>query len=399
MSAFATRRASVVAALLGALVLLAAACGGGDHPDLAATDDSTPAVDGTGGDEPGATTSTTIDPALACVGQMPLRERAGQTFAIAIDGGALSSEAQRVAELGAGAVILQRPNPSGLVEGIAEVKAASSIPPLVMVDEEGGESQVLRDVVGAFPGQPAVTSGGDPASVQQQLADHANAVAAIGVDVVMGPVVDVDPPGGGGPMAGRSFSDDPAQVTAFGQAYVDTYLAAGILPVLKHFPGHGAASGDSHEGPVSVPPLAELQGRDLVPYEQLLQTPGVGVMVAHVVVPDLTGFTASSQSAAATTDLLQDQMGFDGLVMTDSLSMGAISFRSPPETSFPQAIIAGADLALFVTIADPAAAITAVEQAVMAGTLTDARLNDAVANVLRAKGVDPCTLTTAARTP
>jgi beta-N-acetylhexosaminidase len=377
--------------LLVTAALVLAACGGGDDPDVGAPDDSVPSgADVT--EQAAPSTSTAVDPALACVGAMPLRERAAQTLAIAVDGGSLSAEAQRVAELGAGAVILQRANPAGLVEGIAELKAASPIPPLVMVDEEGGESQVLRDVVGAFPGEPSMASGGDPAAVQQQLAEHAGAVAALGVDVVMGPVVDVALPGGGGPMAERAFSDDPAQVAAFGQAYVDTYLAAGITPVLKHFPGHGAASGDSHDGPVSVPNLPELQARDLLPYEQLLQTPDVGVMVAHVVVPDVTGLSASSQSAAITTDLLRTQMGFDGLVLTDSLSMGAIAFRVPPEVAFPQAIIAGADLALFVTIQDPAAAITAVEQAVMDGRLTDARLNDAVANVLTAKGIDPCSL-------
>ena len=385
-----------LAAAAGLVALLAVvACGSSGTPDGTTSEDSVPGGE-LGVGEGDATTSTTVDPALACVRQMPLRERAAQTMAIAIDGGLLAAAASRVAELGVGAVILQRPAATGRPEGIAEVKAASRIPPLVMVDEEGGQSQVLRNVVGPFPGQPQMAAGGDPAAVQQQLADHAAAVAAIGVDVVMGPVVDVALPGGGGPVGERSFSDDPAVVTAFGQTYVDTYLAAGILPVLKHFPGHGAASGDSHDGPVSVPGIAELQARDLVPYEELLATPGVAVMVAHVVVPDLTGFTASSMSAEVTTGLLQDQLGFDGLVMTDSMSMGAIAFRTPPEISLPAAIAAGADLALFVTIQDPAAAITALEQAVTSGEVPEERLDDAVAQVLAAKQIDPCTLTTLA---
>lgn len=382
------RFVSTVASI--AALLLLAACGDGSSPTFNATDDSTPApATGEQADEQAA---STVDPSRACISQLPLRQRAAQTLAIAVDGGALSSEAQRVADLGVGGVILQRPATTGLAEGIGQLKATSAVAPLVMVDEEGGQSQVLRDVVGALPGQPAAAASGDPAAIQAQVASHAQAVAGLGVDVVLGPVVDVPPPGGGGPVAERSFSDDPATVAAFGAAYRDAYLAAGLMPVFKHFPGHGAASGDSHDGPVSVPAAAELRTRDLLPYEQLLDQPGVGVMVAHVVVPDLTGLSAASQSPEAVQGLLREEMGFDGLVVTDSLSMGAIAFRTPPEVSFPAAIAAGSDLALFVTIADPAAAITAMEQAVASGQVSEARLDEAVSRVLAAKGVDPCSL-------
>jgi beta-N-acetylhexosaminidase len=376
--------------LAAAVVLLLSGCGSTADPSLGGPDDSTPA--GAGGNEAAGATTTTVDPALACIARMPVRQRAAQTLAIAVDGGALGTEAPRIAELGVGAVILQRPAASGLTEGITQLKAASAIAPLVMVDEEGGESQVLRDVVGSLPSEPTIAAAGDPAAAQVEVAAHAQAIAALGVDVVLGPVVDVTTPGGGGPLAARAFSDDPAQVATFGAAYRDAYLAAGLIPVFKHFPGHGAASGDSHDGPVSVPGIDALRARDLLPYEQLLGEPGVGVMVAHVVVPDLTGLTASSQSAELVQGVLRDEMGFGGLVLTDSLSMGAIAFRTPPEVSFPAAIAAGADLALFVSIADPAAAITAMEQAVVAGTVPEARLDEAVSRVLDAKALDPCTL-------
>lgn len=382
-------RATSVA--LVALALLAtAACGGSGGDEDADSDGA--AEEATTTTEP--STTTTVDPAVACVSELPLRQRAAQTLAIAIDGGALGSEAQRVADLGVGGVILQRPA-GDVAGGITQVKEASAVPPLVMVDEEGGESQVLRPIVGPLPGEPAIVAAGDPAAAEATVAAHAAEVAALGVDVVLGPVIDVATPGGGGPVDERSFSSDPAQVGAYGQAYVDALLGAGLTPVLKHFPGHGPADGNSHDGPVSVPPVDELRQRDLLPFEQLAigeQEDQVGVMVAHVVVPDLTGFTAASQSPEAIDGLLRDELGFDGLVMTDSLSMGAIAFRTGPEQSFPQAVAAGADLALFVTIADPAAAISAMESAVQSGQVPEERLDEAVANVLATKGIDPCTL-------
>lgn len=388
-----SRPARALTVLLAAALLLAtAACGGSGG-------EGTGTADGASDEEQATTTTapsttTTVDPAVACVGELPLRQRAAQTLAIAIDGGALGSEAQRVADLGVGGVILQRPA-GDVAGGITQVKEASAVAPLVMVDEEGGESQVLRPIVGPLPGEPAVVAAGDPAAAEATVAAHAAEVAALGVDVVLGPVIDVATTGGGGPVDERSFSSDPAQVEAYGQAYVDALLGAGLTPVLKHFPGHGPADGNSHDGPVSVPPLDDLRQRDLLPFEQLAtgeQEEQVGVMVAHVVVPDLTGFTAASQSPEAIDGLLRDELGFDGLVMTDSLSMGAIAFRTGPEQSFPQAIAAGADLALFVTIADPAAAISAMEGAVQSGQVPEERLDEAVANVLAAKGIDPCTL-------
>lgn len=337
---------------------------------------------------PGPTT-TPVDPADECLAGWDLRVRAAQLVAIAIDGGALQAEAQRVADLGLGAVLLQRPSAAGLAEGIAALKATSTVPPLVMADEEGGEVQTLSEVLGPLPSPARMVDAYEPQAAGDLVARHAQAVAALGVDVVLGPVVDVEPPDRGGPLGARAFGADPILVTEYARAYVEAYDSAGVTTVLKHFPGHGAASGDSHDGPVSVPPTPELRARDLLPYEALL--PAVSaVMVGHLVVPDLTGLAATSQSPEAIDGLLRDEYGFDGLVVTDSLSMGAIAFRTPPTDAAVQAVAAGADLALFVTIEDPAAVIDALVAAVSDGRLEEGRVNVAVRRVLDQKGVDPC---------
>ena len=347
-----------------------------------------PTTNGTGPSTT-ATTTAPADPGDECVAAWDLRRQVGQLVAIAVDGGALEAEAQRVADLGLGGVLLQRPAAVGLADGIAALKSASVIPTLVMADEEGGEVQTLSEVLGPLPSPARMADAYDPTATKELVARHAESVAALGVDMVLGPVVDVATPGGGGPLGARVFGEDPATVTEYAQAYVEAYEAAGVTTVLKHFPGHGAASGDSHDGPVSVPLIDELRARDLVPYDTLLAEVDA-VMVGHVVVPDLTGLAATSQSPEAVDGLLRDEYGFDRLVVTDSLSMGAIAFRTPPTEAAVQAIDAGADLALFVTIDDPAAVLDALVAAAEAGRLDRAQVIAAVRRVLDQKGIDPC---------
>lgn len=360
-----------------------------------------PAVGGERGDEQASSPTTVADvppstapapdPLDECIASWDRRRQVGQLVAIAVDGGALESEAQRVADLGVGGVLLQRPAAAGLAEGIAALKAASTIPPLVMADEEGGEVQTLSEVLGPLPAAARMVDAYDPVAAQELVARHADSVAVLGVDMVLGPVVDVATPGGGGPLGARVFSEDPAMVTEYAQAYVEAYEAAGVTTVPKHFPGHGAASGNSHDGPVSVPPLAELRARDLVPYETLLPEVSA-VMVGHLVIPDLTGLASTSQSPEAIDGLLRDDYGFDGLVITDSLSMGAIAFRTPPTEAAIQAVAAGADIALFVTIEDPGAVIDALVAATEQGRIDEGQVVMAVRRVLDEKGIDPCSV-------
>ena len=382
-------RAFAGAVVLAAVALVAAGCSNDvDRPSSeAATASSERATTTTAA----PATTTTADPTAACIAALPVRQRVGQLVGIAIDGGALASEAQRAADLGVGTVLVQRPTTTGLAEGIAAVKATSAIPPLVAVDEEGGEVQHLRALLGSIPSERSMATGQDGNAAVAIVGPHFQAVGDLGFDVVFAPVVDVALPGGGGPLGERTFSDDPATVTAYGQVYVDAMQAAGLLPVLKHFPGHGSGEANSHDGPVGTPPIESLRTRDLLPFEALAADPPVGVMVGHLNVPGLSGTTPASISPAA-YDLLRDELGFDGLAFSDSLSMGAIAGTIPPESAAVQAIAAGADVALFVTIANPAGAIDALEAAVTDGSLPEARVDESVARVLSQKGIDPCSL-------
>jgi beta-N-acetylhexosaminidase len=262
----------------------------------------------------------------------------------------------------------------------------------VAVDEEGGAVQDLRDVLGPFPSAERMVGTTDAAGAGAQVLSHARSMATLGIDVVFAPVVDVLPGDGSDPLGdSRTFSDDPAVVTAFGEAYVDAFVEAGILPTLKHFPGHGSTTGDSHDGVVSAPPLPQLRERDLIPYATLLDR-DVAVMVGHMVVPDVTIFGPSSLSSGIITELLRTEYGFDGLVVTDSLSMGGVTGQGPPEAVAFEAIRAGADIALFASLADPGAVLRRLERGLTSGDLDPTQVATSVVRVLDVKGIDPCTI-------
>ena len=154
----------------------------------------------------------------------------------------------------------------------------------------------------------------------------------LGITIDFAPVLDVTDPPDDTVIGDRSFSDNPETVTQYAGAYARGLRDGGLLAVLKHFPGHGNGSGDSHTGSVLTPPLTPLEQNDLIPYRSLVGERPVAVMVGHLEVPGLTGDQPASLSAAAYMLLRTGSYGapgFGGPVFTDDLSsMRAISDRT-----------------------------------------------------------------------
>lgn len=342
------------------------------------------------------TTAAPLDATRArvasCVQAWPLRDRIALSVWPAVYGDRWPQAQAIVRDLRVGGVVLMSPpvaTAEGIAAHIAGLDSLSAHGLLVATDEEGGDVQRLR-ALGALGSQEALSAR--PADeVRALLAAHAAVVAASGVDVVFAPVVDVRPPGGGDPLGdGRLFQGDAQQVSAWAQIYVDSWLAAGITPVLKHFPGHGSASADSHDGLSTTPSLAELRTRDLLPYAQLAGS-SAAVMVGHLAVPGLTEGLPASRSAAAVS-LLRDELGWgDVLTVTDSLGMGGVGLTVPQAAV--AALQAGIDVVIFTGNGHTEAVIDAIEAAVLDGSLSLARVDQAatrVALLLEAHG-SPCT--------
>jgi beta-N-acetylhexosaminidase len=162
--------------------------------------------------------------------------------------------------------------------------------------------------------------------------------------------------------------------------------------VLKHFPGHGHASGDSHRQAAVTPPLADLEASDLVPYRNLLGALPIGIMTGHLDVPGLTApDEPASVSANAVRELLRTRLGYDGFVITDDLSQ-MVAIRqsySVPEATL-RALAAGSDMALLVTNAHVPDLLSFLVDAVATHRLDETQINRSVQRVLAVKAFDPC---------
>lgn len=277
---------------------------------------------------------------------------------------------------------------------LADIAAsASPLPLAVSVDEEGGRVSRLADLIGSQPSPRVLAQTKSPAEVRGIAFQRGQAMRGLGVTIDFAPVVDVTTESDDEVIGDRSFGSDPAQVVDVAGAYAQGLRDAGLLPVLKHFPGHGRASGDSHESGVVTPPLADLQAIDLVPYHTLTTQAPVAVMVGHIQVPGLTGSDPASLSPAAYGLLRSGNYGgppFGGLVFSDDLSsMGAINQRYGVAEAVLKALQAGADVALWVTTDEVPAVLDRLEKALAAGELSQARVDESVLKVAGQKGPNP----------
>ena len=335
-------------------------------------------------------TTTTRPPgptAAECVADLPVGLRVGQVLLPMASQADLPVVADLAGRGRVAGVVVVGPVGDGFPAAIAAVQAVSATGPVVVaVDEEGGRVQRFEAVLGSMPSASEMSAL--PADEVRALAtSRAEALVALGVTMNLAPVLDV----GGAPGIGdRSFSGDPEVVSTHGIAFAEGVLAGGLVPVVKHFPGHGRANADSHDELATTPPLEELWEVDLLPFA--LVPDGAAVMVGHLVVPGLTDGVPATLSPAAVTGLLRGDLAFDGVVVTDDLAMGAVADLVDVATAARLALIAGADLLMIGGLANVVPAAWSLMAALDDGSLDERWLDEAVERVLALRGVDPCTL-------
>jgi beta-N-acetylhexosaminidase len=274
---------------------------------------------------------------------------------------------------------------------LAPIASAGPLPLAVSVDEEGGRVSRLAPIIGSQPSPQDLAQTQTPEQVYAIALKRGQAMRGLGITIDFAPVVDVTDDSAA--IGDRSFGDDPATVTDYAGAYARGLRDAGVLPVLKHFPGHGTAAGDSHTDSVSTPPIADLQNLDLVPYRTLTAQAPVGVMVGHMQVPGLTGSDPASLSPQAYALLRSGDYGgppFGGPVFTDDLSsMQAISDRMGVAEAALRSLQAGADTALWVTTGEVPAVLDRLEEAVASGELGMGQVDASVLRMAAVKGPNP----------
>ncbi len=241
-------------------------------------------------------------------------------------------------------------NPKQVRRLIDGLKSRSRHPMLVGVDQEGGRVSRLNPRHG-FPetvSQQYLGERNDPSLTNRYGESSANLLSELGFNLNFSPCVDlnIDPDGPAIGRFGRSFSADPEITVRHARIVLESLRKHGILPVLKHFPGHGSAGGDTHLGLVDV--SASWSETELIPFHRLIaEADPPMIMTAHVFNRHLDPDFPATLSARIVTDLLRKKMGFKGVVVTDDLDMKAVSNRFGLEKTVELAVSAGVDILMF----------------------------------------------------
>ncbi|MBA4394924.1 MAG: beta-N-acetylhexosaminidase, partial [Desulfobacca sp.] len=224
----------------------------------------------------------------------------------------------------------------------------SSIPLYISIDQEGGSVARLRPPFTQFESQSVMAASEDPEEKIRQFAQtQARELKLVGINMNLTPVMDVNTRGTEGLMASRSYDSDPGRVGRLGSLCIEEFQQAGIMACAKHFPGIGDTDLDSHqELPIQLKDKREMEKVELVPFQAAIKMKTAAVMVSHVQYPAYDLKNPASLSELIITGLLRQTLGYEGLVMTDDLEMGAINQHYEIEEALIRAFNAGIDCLL-----------------------------------------------------
>src|SRR5438477_7156510 len=343
------------------------------------------------------TPTTTPGPTGDLVDSMSLERKVGQLMSVAFHGTKITSSLEGIIrDGGIGGVILYSENfadAAGLAKLVADLdqiaRDAKSLPLFFEIDQEGGP--VIRINKGAtiLPGQMALAATADPErSVRTAAMINAAELRAFGVNWNFAPVADVNDEPTNPIISNRSFSSDPARVSSLVTAAIQAYTAAGFFSCAKHFPGHGSTTTDSHTGlPKIEADRATLDRVELPPFRAAIAAGVPAIMSAHTLVPalDPTPELPVTPSKTVMTDLIRNTLGFQGIVVTDDLEVGALKNVGEAAAGL-RAVQAGADYLLFRF--DETAQLEGhrlITEAVLSGSVSTARLDGSVRRLVDAK--------------
>jgi beta-N-acetylhexosaminidase len=325
---------------------------------------------------------------------MSLKQMIGQMIMTGVNGQGVDTAAcQFIQQLAPGGVVYRSGNvisPEQLQRTSADLQQcaqAGSIPLLISVDHEGQYVTRFQSGVTIFP--PAMAQGATHnAEIAYRVAISAGGELTFsGVNMVLGPIADVLIEYDNTVISQRSFGGDPEHVSDFVAGAVQGYLQAGLIPVLKHFPGHGGVKGDSHYTlPIDDVDCQYLRSFYLPPFQAGFDIGASVVMTSHVAFPCLDEAAQPTTLSGDVLHVLRDEMGFQGVILSDSMSMRAITQggRSIPEASV-EAVRAGVDMLLITSPEQALATRNRLEVAVQQGEISMDRIHDAVERILSVK--------------
>lgn len=263
------------------------------------------------------------------------------------------------------------------------------LPAFLSVDEEGGTvarvASTGRFDVTDVGDMEKIGASGDVQQARQAGETIGSYLSELGFNLDFAPDADVLTNPDNTVVKKRSFGSDPRVVSDMSLAVAQGLAQHQVYSVYKHFPGHGATAGDTHQGyAYTDKTLDELKQSELIPFENAIQNNAEFIMAAHISAPRVTGDdTPASLSKTMITDILRGQMGYDGIVVTDAMNMGAVTEQYTSAQAAVKALQAGADLVLMPE--DFQEAYQGVLDAVKDGTLTEQRINESVTRIVKVK--------------
>lgn len=324
---------------------------------------------------------------------MSLREKIGQMLIIAYYDTNYTNELDTLLkEVKPGGFILFEKNVTNYestVDFISKIKATASIPMIMSIDQEGGRVQKIKNVEGVnvqkIPNMYDLGKTGDTKLSYDVGTVIGEELSAFGVNTDFAPILDIFSNPNNTVIGNRAFGSDSNTVINMALPLARGIRDSGVVPVYKHFPGHGDTGSDSHvELPVVSKTKEELYQSELLTFKAAIDEGAEMIMTAHIALPNITGnYVPATLSKDIVNGILREEMGFDGVVITDAINMKALSDNYSLEQICEYTINAGVDIILMPT--NPKEALNTIERLVSSGTITEDRINESVKRVLKLK--------------
>ncbi len=292
-----------------------------------------------------------------------------------------------------GGIILFKDNFSGLsgsvrlVNSLKKENIGNPVPLFISVDQEGGKvSRLPKDFV-AIPDNAKVGRTGDAALAKEMGALLAQELRIMGFNVDFAPVLDINSNPNNPVIGTRSFGNNAELVTSMGIAEMKGLREGGVIPVVKHFPGHGDTSVDSHlDLPVVRKTTKQLEAFEWIPFKAAVEEKAEAVMVAHILFPEIDPEAPASFSKVIIGEQLRGTLGYDGVVITDDMTMGAIADHYGIADAAVLSVEAGSDILLVAHGYDTAKKVyDKLLASVKSGRIEESRIDESIRRILKLK--------------
>lgn len=334
------------------------------------------------------------DPVKLQIEQMTIEEKIGQMVIVGVEGDTFNNNIEKMIEdyhVG-GFIFMGKSikNSAQLLKLINNIKAANSsnkIPLFLSLDQEGGRVDRMPGEFSRYPDNKSIGKVNNE-TLSYNIGDAiAHEINSFGFNMDFAPVLDINSNPKNPVIGDRAFGTNPEIVSSLGVETMKGIQDADVISIVKHFPGHGDTSVDSHVGlPKVSKDLKELYNFEIFPFKEAIKNNADGIMIAHILLPKIDSKYPASLSKAVINDILRQQLGFKGIVITDDMTMGAISKNYRIGDAAVKSINAGSDIILIAHDYNKGIdVITSLIKAVNSGSIKMSRIDESLYRILQLK--------------